>query len=272
MTAQTFTATTASRRRMVAMAASAALPFVGLFALASPASADPAGNNGTIKVDGEAFDNGHPNNEPHVDCKFEVDFYGFDKGDLYARVTFNAQEPTAKGDALLTDKVFIGEDSNSGGGSQPGLDAHKMYDLSDKLAKFTPHPQQGYHVKLTINADGSQGADVKHKVFWVDGCRPVPPPPTPDKPQTPDTPGTPDTPKGGTPETPKKPAVLPDHDDPLGPASKPEPKTEVKGTSLTRPDAELPHTGVETLPLAGLGLALLGAGQAARMAVRRSVR
>jgi hypothetical protein len=37
-----------------------------------------------------------------------------------------------------------------------------------------PQPQQGFHVKLTINAEGSQGADVKHKVFWVTGCD-VPP-------------------------------------------------------------------------------------------------
>ena len=29
-----------------------------------------------------------------------------------------------------------------------------------------PKPQ-GFHVKLTINAEGSQGADKKHKVFWV---------------------------------------------------------------------------------------------------------
>jgi hypothetical protein len=31
---------------------------------------------------------------------------------------------------------------------------------------------QGHHVRLTVNADGSQGADVKHKVFWVEGCVP----------------------------------------------------------------------------------------------------
>ena len=29
---------------------------------------------------------------------------------------------------------------------------------------------QGFHVMLTINAEGSRGADVKHKVFWVTGC------------------------------------------------------------------------------------------------------
>jgi hypothetical protein len=32
-------------------------------------------------------------------------------------------------------------------------------------------------VKLTVNADGSRGADTKHKVFWVEGCTlPVIPP------------------------------------------------------------------------------------------------
>ena len=38
------------------------------------------------------------------------------------------------------------------------------------LTGITPHPIQGWHIKLTVNADGSQGADVKHKVFWVTGC------------------------------------------------------------------------------------------------------
>jgi hypothetical protein len=69
---------------------------------------------------------------------------------------------------LLTDTVFIGEDDNSGGGSEAGLDASETYTLD--FTGFEPHPQQGFHVKLTINADGSQGADVKHKVFWVTGC------------------------------------------------------------------------------------------------------
>src|SRR5439155_22949749 len=36
----------------------------------------------------------------------------------------------------------------------------------------TPHPKQGYHVKLTFTApDGnSNGSTVKHKVFWVEPC------------------------------------------------------------------------------------------------------
>ena len=88
----------------------------------------------------------------------------------------------------------IGEDDNSGGGSEVGLDASKTYTLD--LTGITPHPQQGFHVKLTVNAEGSQGADVKHKVFWVEGCGPTPTP-TPTKP----TPTTTTTPPSPTPTT-----------------------------------------------------------------------
>jgi hypothetical protein len=104
-----------------------------------------------------------------------VDFYGFDKGDLNADVTFEAHPPTLRpGDdqVLLADTVFIGEDNNSGGGSEAGLDASKTYTLD--LTGITPQPNQGVHVKLTIHADGAQGADTKYKVFWVTGCETPP--------------------------------------------------------------------------------------------------
>jgi hypothetical protein len=144
-----------------------------LVGLAS-AAPNPAGNNGTIKIDDVPFDD-LPNNEPHVGCTFQVDFYGFDEGDLNADVTFEAHPPTLRpGDdqVLLADTVFIGEDDNSGGGSEAGLDASKEYTLD--LTGITPQPNQGVHVKLTINADGSQGADTKYKVFWVTGCETPP--------------------------------------------------------------------------------------------------
>jgi LPXTG-motif cell wall-anchored protein len=99
---------------------------------------------------------------------FQVDFYGFDEGDLVADVTFESHPPTGPVQALLTDEVFIGEDDNAGGGSQAGLDASATYTLD--FAGIQPHPNQGFHVKLTVHADGSQGADTKHKVFWVAGC------------------------------------------------------------------------------------------------------
>ena len=144
------------------------LAAVGPLSLASAKGgpkSDPKGNNGTVKIDGVAFDDA-PNNEPHVGCSFQVDFYGYDQGDLNATVTFEGQAPTGGG-TLLTDTIAIGEDAASGG---TDLDASRTYDLSAALANVTPQPNQGDHVKLTVNADGSQGADVKHKVFWVSGC------------------------------------------------------------------------------------------------------
>jgi hypothetical protein len=167
---------------------------LALASLATPAFAVPPGNNGTVKIDDVVFDD-HPNNEPHVGCTFQVDFYGFDEGnDLFAHVTFEAQPPTGPVQVLLKDTVFIGEDDKSGGGSQAGLDASETYTLDFTGTGIEPHPKQGFHVKLTIEADGSQGADVKHKVFWVQGCGPTPTPtPTPTK--TPTTKPTPtDTP------------------------------------------------------------------------------
>src|SRR4029453_10200391 len=168
-----------------------AVVFGGAGASSTP---NPPGNNGTIKIDGVPFDD-HPDNEPHVGCVFQVDFYGYDEGDLFADVTFEVHPPTGQPEVILTDTVFIGEDDNSGGGSEAGLDASETYGLSTLLQGFEQRPQQGWHVKLTINADGSQGADVKYKVFWVSGCETPPPttsttststttPPTPTPPPT----------------------------------------------------------------------------------------
>jgi len=138
------------------------------------AASNPSGNNGTVKIDAGPFD-AAPDNEPHVGCTFQVDFYGYDQGNLDAQVTFEAHPPTLReGDdqVLLTDTVFIGEDDSSGGGSMAGLDARRTYRLD--FTGITAHPVQGFHVKLTVNAEGSQGADTKHKVFWVTGCNGYP--------------------------------------------------------------------------------------------------
>ena len=61
-----------ARRTGRAVALAGCLALAGL---ATPAFADPPGNNGTVKIDGDAFDD-DPNNEPHVGCTFQVDFYG----------------------------------------------------------------------------------------------------------------------------------------------------------------------------------------------------
>ena len=167
--------------------------------VAAPVGAkNPPGNNGTVKIDRVEFDK-HPNNQPHVGCIFEVDFYGFDADVGEAQVIFDAHAPTGHGN-LATKWVDLGPTDNTGGGSELGWDAKVEVDLKDALSAYPLHPQQGYHVKLTVHAPGSQGADTKHKVFWVVGCDPsdpvTPQTPTPPTPPTPPPPPTP--PRGGT--------------------------------------------------------------------------
>lgn len=166
------------------------LGMVGLFSVAAlsaaaiglsgAAQADPAGNNGTVKVDNAVFDD-DPNNEPKVDCTFQIDWYGFDEGvDYYSDVTFEAIPPTTlpgdKNMVLKTDHVFVGGDSAAGAGSVDGLDASETYTLD--VSALPPPGEQGYHVKLTIETPSSKGAVVKRKVFWVDGCTEPEPTPT----------------------------------------------------------------------------------------------
>ena len=128
-----------SYRKTLVAAGGAALLAATVVPLSGAVAANPPGNNGTVKIDGVAFDDA-PDNEPHVGCGFEVDWYGFDEGDLYSDVTFEAQPPSGTG-VILTDRVFIGEDDNSGGGSEAGLDASAFYNLGGPvLGQFKEHP------------------------------------------------------------------------------------------------------------------------------------
>jgi hypothetical protein len=176
-----------SRRRAAVGLVIGGLGAVALF-LALPGNAgaglSPPGNDGTVKIDGEEFDT-RPDREPHVGCVFQVDFYGYDEGDPNADVTFYVRPPTGGMVTVLEDTVFIGQDDNGGGGSEAGMDAEATYDLTAWLAE--PHPQQGWHVRLTIDADGSHGADVKHKTFWGSGCEAPPPTTTTTVPAPPPT-------------------------------------------------------------------------------------
>jgi LPXTG-motif cell wall-anchored protein len=253
-------------------------PAVGAVALATvigaagPAGAgNPPGNNGTVKVDGVDFDD-HPDNQPHVGCTFEVDFYGFDEGEnLNATVTFEAIPPT--GDAVLIedDEIFIGEDA-AGGGTD--LDADREYDLTDELAGIEPHPMQGWHVRLSVHADGSIGDDSKFKVFWVSGCGPTSTTSTstPGSTTTTTKPGstTPTSPPGSTTTTstpgsttstaagPGSSTTLPGPPKPPGAP----PVAPVSGGGA------LPDTGSDSLPLAAAALGLVGLGAAGLFASR----
>jgi hypothetical protein len=231
----------------VALTVAGGVPLLGGLAYAGP---NPPGDNGTIKVDDQPFDD-HPDNEPHVGCTFQIDFYGFDQGDLDADVTFEAQPPTLRpgggSQVLLHDTVFIGEDDNSGGGSQAGLDASETYTLD--FTGITPHPVQGFHVKLTIHAEGSQGADTKYKVFWVQGCGGE---------QTTTTLGATTT-SGATTTT--------------GGSTTSAPGSSVGGSSSSAPGSSaaggLPFTGGNTVALLVAGLSILGLGVATLLGAAR---
>lgn len=131
------------------------------------AGGNPPGNNGTVKVDGMPFDQG-PGNESHVGCAFEVNFFGFDQGAFTGTATFELQSPTGSG-VLLADSTFIGGDP-AGGGTD--LDGSLVEDLSGQIAVSlaTAQPNQGFHMMLTVEAQGSIGAMTKHKTFWVTDC------------------------------------------------------------------------------------------------------
>jgi hypothetical protein len=235
------------------------------------AAPNPPGNNGTVKIDDTPFDD-HPNNEPHVGCAFQVDFYGYDEGGLDATVTFESHPPTGPVRVLLTDTVFIGEDDNSGGGSEAGLDASVTYTLD--LTGIEPHANQGVHVKLTIHAEGSQGADVKHKVFWVTGCGPGPTTTTkPGETTTTTKPGETTTTKPGETTTTTKPGAS-STSGATSSSGETTTTAAVGGSSTMAPGGgaggELPFTGAGgAMPLLAVGLALVGLGAASLLAKAR---
>jgi hypothetical protein len=229
-----------------------AVTFVaGLLLLGSTAfAADPPGNNGTVKIDrNEPFDD-DPNNEPHVTCPFQIDLYGFDEGDFKATITLLAHNPTQRPDGEdqhVADDVtlFIGGDP-AGGGTD--LDASQTYDAGTlDFSGIEPQENQGFHVKATIHAEGSQGADVKHKVFWVQPCEGQGGSSTSSSTTSTTTPG------GG---------------------GKSEQSTTTSSTILGAAAGKgvLPFSGSNSLPLLVAGLAMLGLGAASVLITRRRQR
>jgi hypothetical protein len=221
---------------------------------------DPRGNNGTIKIEGVDVQTGPPDNNPHQGCTFVVEFYNYDKGDLNATVTFEDKNPTKNaGHKVVSGNlgpIFIGEDAADGGND---LDAKETYTLS---FSGEPHPQQGYHLKITVHADGSQGNDTKHKVFWVEGCEQTPPttePPTTEPPTTePPTTEPPTTePPTTEPPTTEPPTTEPPTTEP--PTTEP-PTTEPSTTEPTAPTTESPTASVPTAVNAGMNGPSSGAG------------
>jgi hypothetical protein len=248
---------------------------ISLLAAGGSAAAFPPGNNGTVKIDRRPFDT-HPNNEPHVGCVFQIDFYGYDEGDLDARVRLRLHPPTGRA-SLYDNTIGIGEDP-AGGGTD--LDAQLTVNLSTALAASgaTPHPIQGFHVKLTVNAEGSIGADVKHKVFWVRKC--AAPSPTPSESPSP-SPSESPSPSPSESESPSpSESASPSPSESGYPVGSEAPAGGVPAGGDEPPVGGAPEELVSGLRgdvdtgvvwIAGLGmLLLLGAGGLLRLASRRS--
>lgn len=143
---------------------------------ASVAWADPPGNNGTVKINGQGVDSSNDiSNVPHVPCDFQVEFFGFDQGQT-ATITFTIHPPSGSGNVLLSETRTVSNDA-AGGGLNDVDEVFPYSGTTFGLENFTAHPQQGYHVKLTIESAGVPGGK-KHKVFWLQ-CAPVTKPPSP---------------------------------------------------------------------------------------------
>jgi hypothetical protein len=138
--------------------------------MSAVAYADPPGNNGTVKIQEHGDIDSIPDNDPHVGCQFQIEFRGFDEGDLTATWALAAQPPSGTFTFVKGGEAGIGEDA---AGGAPDLDAVVVVTLTESdLAGLIEHPQQGFDLKLEVHAEGSIGNDAKFKVFWVEGCPP----------------------------------------------------------------------------------------------------
>ena len=197
------------RSNPLLIAAAAGIGIAGVITAGSLAAATPAGDppgaNGTVKIDGLPFDDGI-DNEPHVTCEFLVKFFNFDENE-HVNIVFTVHPPTGSDTELLRrDNVLVSDDPAGGGAGDPDFTfPFSADDLG--LGAYTPHPQQGFHVKLTIERIDAPGAG-KHKVFWVEPCvtpspSPTTPSPTPTTPSpTPTTPSPTTTSPSATPSDP----------------------------------------------------------------------
>lgn len=263
--------------------------------------ADPAGNNGTIKVDGPAYDDG-VDNEPHVSCEVRVTFFGFDEGQT-ADITFTGQAPTGGG-VLLHESAVPTSDDAAGGAGQDADGATRAYTVDDLgLSGVSPHPKQGYHVKVSVDSLEAPGG-AKQKVLWIKPCSDTTASQVPTAPgQVPTAPGQlPTVPPAGQAVEPAQPAQADvaalTLEEAAGPAVAPgEVAAAMEGTAPTAASASasaqnqvsssalnprraadwegaglstLPHTGVDGLgALLLTGLGAVAAGGALQLARRR---
>ncbi|MFI5624525.1 hypothetical protein ACIA03_13755 [Nocardioides sp. NPDC051685] len=230
---------------------------------ATPAFAtgdDPAGNNGTVKIIQHGNIDDVPENQPHVGCKLEVEWYGFDEGDdIVSKISWALHSPTEEGELTVDgpSEVSVGGDDASGAGTDDGLDGREVYTLT---ATGVPHPEQGFHAKVTIHTPGSIGNDTKTKVFWFQNCAEVEPTPTPTPTPTPS-----EEPSEEPTEEPTEPAVLIE-DEPSESAT-PTPVADADSEVPTNIDAGLAGESDSPVPAMWPLLAMLAGAAAAGTAL-----
>lgn len=210
----------------------AGVALAGLAAAPAFATGDPAGNNGTVKVIEHGNIDDVPENQPHVGCTLDIEWYGFDEGkDIVSKIDFELHSPTDSGELTVDgpSEVFVGGDAASGAGTDDGLDGRETYTLT---ATGLAHPKQGFHAKVTIHTPGSIGNDTKTKVFWFQNCaveEPTPTPtPTPTEEPTPSEEPT-EEPTDEPTDEPTEPVVLED-----------EPTESESAVPTTESDSEVP--------------------------------
>lgn len=235
------------RRRIAAattlLASGAVLLLQATFATANAAA--PPGNNGTVKIVDTAIDDLNDENSanhPHVACDFSIRWYGFDEGTRTTTVSFEAQMPSGTSAVTaLTGRSSFTFSSDGGGDS---LNWSEPYELD--TTGLTLQPQQGYHIKVTVTTDGSQGNDTKSKVFWVAPCESPSPSPTPSE--------SPSASPSESPTPSESPSVLPTEL-----TQTPSISPSVQGVKIVK---HLPFTGPRNtsgLLALGTGLVVLGA-------------
>jgi hypothetical protein len=114
------------------------------------------GNAGTVKVDDDDVDDAPaPANDPHVICGLRI-VVEHGVGSPFD-IDFVAQAPTVRaGDDQRLLIVHVPAGDNVGG----------LIDLRAFVAGIVPHPQQGFHISITVHLPGGD----KHKVIWIELC------------------------------------------------------------------------------------------------------
>ncbi len=139
----------------------------------SQGPAPSTNNSGMIKVIEPGAANEVPDTDPKLStCSVEVEFYNFNNTvDMNASVVFTPQAPTASSIITVSgasqSPAIVGDGDSDGEGSND-FDGSFVYTLA---FTGTPQAQQGYKVKLDVDAQGTNGG-TKTKVFYMpESCR-----------------------------------------------------------------------------------------------------